>query len=989
MKKVMIGILILIPIVVLLIVLAVGAIVSMEVYISVEEVALVDADGNQVKNITVNTSDLDGGVFDVSDYLFIKVLPEKATNKTVTWTIEDLRCLDHEYEQAYEYYVEHRDDPNVAEVKPAAILIDADGNEVESNTTGKVVVNSYCSFKLKASAGVYFAYVQVEVVGFDVEKIVVANVTSNSNTLKLGDMVRLVANYTPVDSKVNHIEWSSDNESVATVDANGVVTAKGVGTAHILHKASIYSSEESGEIAYVTSPAFEIVVAQGASALYGDDLTISKNNLNSLNISELGLEDGYEVVSGATVDDDGNITVSTGATSVVFRKGENEFVISLCDDDDIKIVGRDLFDNRNDNNNFILELGKVLTLKADWLDETNDATLTGVVWTSSNPSVATVSNGEITAVGNGIVMITATHGTKSQNIELNVREKVTVMRLETSKLLFEVGIAKETVFASDRYVDVSIDNKTQANSTLIRIQGEPDDASQIADFYSSYNFEVVEGGDYARFDNEIGNKLLFVGSALEGKGRQQVVVRISAKYPKYETMTHYTTEEVALNVVYGIQVENAVELKHATLDQKDYAYQYKVASKDFHGNDVFKSSTKTMAIVLGADIPIEKDYVDVYGDDAEVNGKPVKRFGDAARFSLYGSIYGNNHKLYTWKELLKEQYSELLHVAWSDVTVSNMRIRPNTLGDDDTTFNNDDTQGLWGDCIDFETVGDDVVENPYGRSHLTNIVVEYCALENGLKISSIYNVDVTFNGCILRNVAQCAFYVRTSMDEIDMNADGQWDLIYPHYSHLTLNNVVASNMLGTLASVSYDHYSKNGEDKYRFGQTADTIDQYMYDNFVSKGYNTSLTQTGFLDLYNWQPSSATNMIKTGNDVLDSLVQKAIGALVDNHPDLEPYKYIWKRNGIEEPWFHMGLVCVGISNFPYNEKTYFDTSFEDKRINHFYAADLNDDIDDENSYLYPFFKGLEFHIYMYDKNADITPESVVPDGDVLINHLRGN
>ena len=49
MKKVMIGILILIPIIVLLIVLAVGAIVSMEVYISVEEISLVDADGNPVR----------------------------------------------------------------------------------------------------------------------------------------------------------------------------------------------------------------------------------------------------------------------------------------------------------------------------------------------------------------------------------------------------------------------------------------------------------------------------------------------------------------------------------------------------------------------------------------------------------------------------------------------------------------------------------------------------------------------------------------------------------------------------------------------------------------------------------------------------------------------------------------------------------------------------------------------------------------------------
>ena len=980
MKKVMIGILILIPIIVLLIVLAVGAIVSMEVYISVEDIALVDADGRQVKNITINTSDLKDGMFDVSDYLYIKVLPEKATNKTVTWTIEDLRCLDHEYDQAYEFYIEHKNDPNVQEVKPAAILIDEEGNEVESNTTGRVVVNSYCSFKLKASAGVYFAYVQVEIVGFDVEKIVIANVTSESNTLKLGDMVRLVANYTPVDSKVNYYEWISDDESVVKIDANGVVTAKGVGTAHILHKASIYSSEESGEIAYVTSPEFEIVVAEGASTLYGDELTTSKTLLT---MNELGLEDGYEVVSGGTILGD---TLTVTDDRVVLRKGEKEFVINRCEDDDIKIVGKDLFDNRNESNHFILELGKVLKLEAAWLDETSDTALTGVVWTSSNTGIATVSNGEITAVGNGIVTITATHGAKSQNIELNVREKVTVMRLETSKLFFEVGIARETVFASDRYVNVQANNAKVANSVLIRIQGEPEDASKLSDFYSSYQFEIVSGNGFAAFDSTTANKLVFVGSQLEGQGRQKVVVRVSAKYPKYETMTHYTTEEVALNVVYGIQVFNSFELKQASIDQKAYAYANKVAIKDYNGFDIYTSSSKTMAIALGSDVSFEKDYVDAFGDDTDVNGKTVKKFGDTARIDLYGSFYGNNNKLYTWKDLLQRKYCELLHVAWSDVTVSNVRIRPNTLGEDDTTFNNDDTQGLWGDSIDFECIEDEVVVNPWGRNRLTNIVVEYCTLENGLKVSSIYNADVTFNGCIMRNVAQCGFYIPTRIEEVQVEGTKYY---YPYYTNFTLNNVVASNMLGTLASITYEHYSVDSDSNYRFGQTKDTIDKYLYDNYISKGYNTSFVQTGFLDLYNWQPSSATNMIKTGNDVLDSLVQKAIGALVDNHPDLEPYKYIWKRNGIDEPWFHMGFVCTGINNFPANEKTYLNPVFDDNRMHHFYAGDLNDDIDDENQYLYTLFKGLEFHMYMYDKYSDITPESQVPDGDVLINHLHGN
>ncbi len=980
MKKVMIGILILIPIVVLLIVLAVGAIVSMEVYISVEEVALVDADGNAVKNITVNTADLDDGKFNISDYLFIKVLPAKATNRTVTWTIEELRCLDNEYEQAYEYYIEHKAEPNVSEVKPAAILLDENGYEASSNTTGQVLINSYCSFKLKASAGVSFAYVQVEVVGFDVEKVVIANVTNDSNELKLGDLIRLVANYTPIDSKVNYFEWISDDESIVEIDENGIVRAVGVGTAHITHKASVYSSEESGQIAYITSAPFEIVVEEGASTLYGDELTTSKSIMT---LSELGLSSDYEVVSGGSLDGE---TLTITDDRVVLQNGDAQFVINRCDSEAIKIIGKDLLDNREESNNFILEKGKTLKLNVEWRDETKDSVLEGVVWTSSNNSIATVSNGVITALDNGIVTITATHGVESESIELNVREKVTVLRLETSKLFYEVGIAKETVFASDKYVNIAVNNVKEANSTLIRIQGEPEEANRLADFYESYKFEVVSGEEYARFDNTVANKIVFISSALEGKGRQQVVVRVSAKYPKYETMAHYTTEEVALNVVYGIEAANALELKQASLDQKAYAYANEVPTKDYAGFDVYVSSSKTLAIVLSGDAVFDQDYINNYYQEVEVNGKLVKKFGYDSEIDLFGSLYGNNHRLYSWKEYLAEQYSELLHVAWSDVVVSNVRIRPNTLGEDDTTFNNDDTQGLWGDSIDFECIEDEHNIAPWGRNHLTNVTIEYCVLENGLKVSSIYNTDVKFDGCIIRNIANCAFYIPCRVDDVEV--DGTMYL-YPHYSHIHLNNIVASNMLATLASLSYDHYSKDGDDNYRFGQTAETIDQYMYDNFVSKGYNMELKQTGFLDLYNWQPSSSTNMIKTGNEALDSLVQKAVGALVDNHPDLEPYKYIWKRNGIEEPWFHMGFVCVGMSNFPSNEKTYFNPSFEDPRIHSFYAAELDDNIkDDDNNWLYSFFKGLEFRIFMYDKNSPITPESKVPDGDALINHLHG-
>lgn len=982
MKKVMIGILILIPIIVLLVIVAVGAIISMDAYISVESVSIEDADGNKVKNLTVSTSELEGGVFDITKQVYIKVYPERATDKSVSWSIEDLRCFDVDYDEAL----------NGA----AAVLIDRDGREVQTNGTGKVAIRTYCQFVLKVAAGFHSASVKISIVGYDVEKISLANVTTENNRLVVGEVLRLSANYTPVDSIVSSGVWQSDNEEVASIDANGVVTAHKPGVAHITHKADVYSKDNE----YVTSTPFEIVVEAGTSTIYGNTLTTSKSLLS---LHEIGIGDGYQVVGdGATIVGD-ELTI-TGDT-VVLSNGTKTFTISRCQDKAIEIVNKEIFDNRDEDNNFILEVGsaRAFILEVKWASQTETTALSNVVWSSSNAQIATVdSDGKVVAVGDGIVTITATREGKSANIELNVRKIVTTLRLETSNSYFaSAGIARETVFASDRFVNVDVDHTKEANSVLIRIDGEPEDERLLVDFYSAYNFEIVSGKDYAHFDDTTVNKLVFDGEGLEGKGKQQIIVRVSAKYPKYETLTHYTTEDVTINAVYGIAAENAIEFKEASFDQKAYAYANKVATKDYHGFDIHVSSSKTMAIVLENDFEFDADYCKKYHSSG--------KFGGDSKVNLYGDVYGNGHIISCKKEYIDDQYRELTHIAWSNVTMSNIHIRVNTLAEDEKTF---DTQGLWGDCVDIEVIGDDDMNIKRGSARLTNVRVEFSLLENGKKVSSVYNSDVTYDGCVFRNVAQSAFYSPTRFRTVTMNDGNKY--LYPEYVRYHFNNIFATNMLGTLANITYDYFSVESYDSsnqptYRFGQTAETIDQYMYDNYISKGYNSEFIQTGFLDLYNWQPSSATNMLKTGNEYADKLLQTALGALVDKHPDLDPLKYIWKRNGIDESYFHMGFVAVGINTPngfpPASETIYLRPQLEDKRFTFFFSKDLRSikEVKEQNpdfksdavlAATVTMLKKNDFYIWLYDNKCEINPETQdpesgsMPNGAKLIDHLHG-
>ena len=78
--------------------------------------------------------------------------------------------------------------------------------------------------------------------------IVVSYIELNetSKTLKLGDTMQLTVTAYPKGASMGTITWASSSDKVATVDANGLVTAKGIGTA------TITATEASGKKATCT-----------------------------------------------------------------------------------------------------------------------------------------------------------------------------------------------------------------------------------------------------------------------------------------------------------------------------------------------------------------------------------------------------------------------------------------------------------------------------------------------------------------------------------------------------------------------------------------------------------------------------------------------------------------------------------------------------------------------------------------------------------------
>lgn len=969
MKKVMIGILILIPIIILLVVAMVSSIVSAQTHIAVENIELKYKDSdNTIYELPLNLSNVADKVVNLKDYLDVVVSPEKANNYTIEWKISgDVTYTDSEYEKKYNQYVNNPS--SSAKVWPAATFVDENGNETSSNTSGKMVIGSYCTFTVQVVAENVSKTLSVKVVGYDVNRVEV-RAQSGEGKLSIGESVRLVPSYTPIDSIVNDSEWTSSNAQVAIVDQNGVVTGVGEGKAVISHGASVFST---GAKVYGTC---EVEVsANGASVRYGNRIVTSKSTIT---LSKLGISGEATAVSGCTVEN-GEVTV-TANKAVLSVNGKN-FEIEKCGADEIVINNKEFYEYREDG--YVLAVGEhTLKLSAVWADMTNETVLTNVSWKSNNESVATVNEkGEVKGVSSGLATITATANGKSASVTINVQNKLASVQLRTSQASLAVGLARETVFASQRFLNptsVRSDDTKIANSTLIVVQGEPENATEkeLDLFYSAFNFEVVEGGEYAHFDQTVRNKLVFSddGKALEGKGKQSIKVRVSAKYPKYEGMSKFTTQEVTINAIFGVAVSSVAEIEVASKNQRAYAEsdgnyiesQQRYEFKNDYDGSVYRVRTNPSSKTTYA-ICFEGNVAYTIAEQGEHLAGPDDRL------NFYGDVYGNNFMLSTETNQLDEN-AKIMRISWSNVTMSNLILRANNISEDKTESTLESAE----DTKDFTgilgIIGSHVSWNTY---RLENVRMEYCIFENAKQAIDVNNSDATFDGCIIRNLNFMGINTHCRM-----NSEGE--VFYPYYTHLNFNNIVFSNTLGSVAVVNYENFTTKGKSTdYRFAATAEANDKWFMDNFYANGINFVLNQTGFIDAYNWQPVSSAAIIDAGD--YTELVSQASDTVMRSNSFFESRRIIDSNDAC---WIHIAFITVGVSTGLNVEKTYSQITTQDKRLSYINTSDMQ--VESTNP-VYKLgeqvLKKVSAGIWGYDNKQNIQPTTTYQVNDALIERLH--
>ena len=240
--------------------------------------------------------------------------------------------------------------------------------------------------------------------------MLVESITLNvtEQTLIEGETLALTANVTPENATNKTLTWTSSDESVATVDANGNVTAVKEGTATITVKATDGSNASASCVVTVKAA----VVLVESITLNVTEQTLSEGETLALtatvtpeNATNKTLTWSSSDESVATVDANGTVTaIKEGTATITVKATDGSEVSAQCT---INVSTSFIFVSkiRLEQMQVNMNIGETTTLVVKI--EPANATNQEIAWRSSDPTIATVENGVVTAINAGTIYVSA------------------------------------------------------------------------------------------------------------------------------------------------------------------------------------------------------------------------------------------------------------------------------------------------------------------------------------------------------------------------------------------------------------------------------------------------------------------------------------------------------------------------------------------------------------------------------------------------------
>lgn len=197
---------------------------------------------------------------------------------------------------------------------------------VDANGVVTGVSEGNADIVITTEEGGFEAKCTVRVDGIDARGI--ERVGDKTVTMGLNQTRQLQVKITPSDTTNKNVQWTSSNNSVATVDSNGVVISKNSGstiitaTTHNGLKTEFFIEVET-PVTSITLNSNEINLNPGGT--FKLDATVNPSNASNKNIKWISANESI-----ATVDQSGNVTADVAGTTYISAVSADGKVVATC-----------------------------------------------------------------------------------------------------------------------------------------------------------------------------------------------------------------------------------------------------------------------------------------------------------------------------------------------------------------------------------------------------------------------------------------------------------------------------------------------------------------------------------------------------------------------------------------------------------------------------------------------------------------------------------
>lgn len=432
------------------------------------------------------------------------------------------------------------------------------------------------------------------------------SLNKTSTTLNKGENETLIVSIDPKDtSEPTTVTWESGNDDVATVDANGKVTAVGAGTTTI--SATVGTHTKNCTVTVLVPITSVEITESDFSLSRGANKTLHATVNPSDTTEDTTITWSSSNTTVAEVDQSGKVIAKAAGEATIKAKAGNK-------EDTVKVtVIVPITEFTVGESTASVVKGRTVTLHTtiNPSDTTEDKTIT---WTTGNANIATVENGVVTGVGEGTTTI---RGTLPNDMYVETAVTVTIIPVES--------------IAIDEENDLEMLRKGTKKLTVSYL---PEDATEVTDVVWSSSDEGVATVDSTGLVTAVAEGSATI-TARMGQLTDTIDVEVSIVEVEGVTLENNSKEaEVGkdFKLTPSFEPNNATETEGFTFTYE--SSDPEIATVDSEGNVTTKKAG-TVKITIKA-----SNGVDEFEDTIEITVKvPSSPKTGVTPIWVYGGIF--------------------------------------------------------------------------------------------------------------------------------------------------------------------------------------------------------------------------------------------------------------------------------------------------------------------------------------------------------------